>query len=87
MICNPQHERKTILLEIDGLNNRLKLARNKLLHDIIHDEYLEIKNECKNQIEKLETKLTKGKDNKKIDFPKRLYNALSNHRNQCFTFG
>lgn len=69
LINNPQKERKTILLEIDRLNNRLKQARNKLMEGVIDDEdYFEIKTECKGQIEKLEAKLTKGKDNKKIDF-------------------
>ena len=55
-INNSQHERKKILLEIDGLNNRLRLARNKLLEDVIDDEYLEIKTDCKDLIEKLESK-------------------------------
>ena len=76
---NPQKEKKAILLEIDRLNSRLKLARNKLLEDVIDDdEYFEIKNDCKEQIEKLEAKLTKGNNNKKIDFPKLLDHALSN---------
>ncbi len=78
LINNPQHEKKAVLSEIDKLNNRLKLARNKLLEDVIDDdEYFEIKSDCKAQIEKLERKLTKGKDHKKIDFPKLLDNALN----------
>ena len=72
-------EKKAILLEIDRLNSRLKLARNKLLEDVIDDEeYLEIKTDCKDQIEKLESNLTKVKDKNKIDFPKLLDHALSN---------
>lgn len=64
--------------EIDKLNNRLKLARNKLLEEVIDDdEYFEIRSDCKEQIEKLESKLTKGKDHKKIDFSKLLDNALN----------
>ena len=79
LMNNPQKEKKAILLEIDRLNSRLKLARNKLLEDVIDDdEYFEIKNDCKGQIEKLEAKLTKGNNNKKIDFPKLLEDALSN---------
>lgn len=79
LINNPQKERKAILLEIDRLNSKLKQARNKLMEDIIDNEdYIEIKTDCKEQIEKLEAKLTKGKDNKKIDFPKLLDQALSN---------
>ena len=78
-IDNPQHQRKKILLEIDGLNKRLKFARNKLLEDIIDDEeYLEIKTDCKDKIEKLESNLTKVKDKNKIDFPKLLDHTLSN---------
>lgn len=79
LLNNPQDEKKVILQEIDRLNSRLKLARNKLLEDVIDDdEYFEIKNDCKGQIEKLEAKLTKGNNNKKIDFPKLLEDALSN---------
>ncbi|MDR4953653.1 recombinase family protein [Chryseobacterium sp. ES2] len=79
LINNPQRERKAILLEIDRLNIKLKQARNKLMEEVIDDEdYLEIKTDCKAQIEKLEAKLTKGKDNKKIDFQKLLDQALSN---------
>jgi site-specific DNA recombinase len=49
------------------------------MQEVINDEdYLEIKTDCKRQIEKLEAKLTKGKDNKKIDFKKLLDQALSN---------
>ena len=79
LINNPQRERKAILLEIDRLNSKLKQARNKLMEEVIDDEdYLEIKTDCKGQIEKLEVKLTKGKDHKKIDFQKLLDQALSN---------
>ena len=78
-IDNPQHQRKKILMEIDGLNNRLKSARNKLLEDVIdNEEYLEIKTDCKDQVEKLENSLTKVQDKNKIDFPKLLDHALSN---------
>lgn len=46
--------------------------------DVIDDEYFDIKTDCKDQIEKLESKLTKVKDKKKIDFPIILERALSN---------
>lgn len=73
------HEKKVVLLEIDRLNSRLKSARTKLLEDVIdNDEYLEIKVDCKDQIDKLESKLSKVEDKKKIDFPKLLDQALSN---------
>ncbi len=79
LINNPQRERKAILLEIDRLNRRLKQARSKLMEEVIDNEdYLEIKTDCKGQIEKLEAKLTKGNDSKKIDLPKLLDQALSN---------
>ncbi|KQT26180.1 hypothetical protein ASG22_05785 [Chryseobacterium sp. Leaf405] len=68
-INNPNHERKAVLLEIDRLNNRLKIARSKLLENIIdNEEYFEVKKECKDQLEKLEGKLTKVEDKKKNRF-------------------
>lgn len=79
LVNNPMHEKKVVLLEIDRLNSRLKSARTKLLEDVIdNDEYLEIKVDCKDQIDKLESKLSKVEDKKKIDFPKLLDQALSN---------
>lgn len=78
-ISNPARERKAVLLEIDRLNNKVKIARSKLLEDIIdNEEYFEVKTECKDQIDKLERKLTKVEDRKNIDFPKLLERALSN---------
>lgn len=50
-----------------------------MLEDVIdNDEYLEIKADCKDQIDKLESKLSKVEDKKKVDFPKLLDQALSN---------
>ncbi len=78
-ISNPARERKAVLLEIDRLNNKVKIARSKMLEDIIdNEEYFEVKTECKDQIDKLERKLTKVEDRKNIDFPKLLDRALSN---------
>lgn len=54
-VKNPFDEKKLIAQEMDKLNARLSVARNKLLSEIIDDEeYLEIKNECKKRIESLE---------------------------------
>src|SRR5690606_21563009 len=51
-VQNPFDEKKRIAQEIDKLNARLSVARNKLLSEIIDDEeYLEIKDECKTRIE------------------------------------
>ena len=70
--------KKQILSEIDGLQNRLKLARNKLLEEVIDDEeYFEIKQDCKAQIEKLENKLDKESDIKKVNFPKLLDQSVT----------
>lgn len=65
-------------MEIDRLNARLSVARNKLLSETIDDEeYLETKRECKEQIEKLEEKLNRdGSDAKKINIDKSLDRAL-----------
>src|SRR5690606_37915905 len=66
-VNNPFDEKKHIAQEIDKLNARLSVARNKLLSEIIADEeYLEIKDECKTRIESLEEQLSKdGSDAKK----------------------
>jgi hypothetical protein len=49
------------------------------MEEVIDDEdYLEIKTDCKDKLKSSEAKLTKGKDNKKIDFQKLLDQALSN---------
>lgn len=59
------------------MNEKLKLARNKLLDNVIDDdEYFEIKSDYKEQIERLESKLTKEKAQKKIGFPTLIDNAL-----------
>src|SRR5690606_35937290 len=71
-------EKKQMAQEIDKLNARLSVARNKLLSEIIDDdEYLEIKDECKKRIERLEEQLSKdGSDAKKINVEKSLDRAL-----------
>ncbi|MEN5133119.1 recombinase family protein [Elizabethkingia anophelis] len=59
-LINPVEEKKRIGQEIDELSNKLSFAREKWLSKIIDDdEYVEIKKECKEQIEKLEEKLSK----------------------------
>ena len=77
-INNPFDEKKQIAQEIDKLNARLSVARNKLLSEIIDDkEYLEIKDECKKRIENLEEQLSKdGSDTTKINIEKSLDRAL-----------
>ena len=73
----PQDERKKISDEIDRLNSRISLARNKILSEIITDEeYLEIKKEDKEQIEKLETQLNDKPIENKVDLPRLLEKAL-----------
>ena len=77
-VKNPFDEKKQIAKEIDKLNARLSVARNKLLSEIIDDEeYLDIKKECKEQIEILERQLSKNDtDNAKINVDKSLDRAL-----------
>lgn len=77
-VQNPFDEKKRIAQEIDKLNARLSVARNKLLSEIIDDEeYLEIKDECKTRIESLEEQLSKdGSDTKSINIDKTLDRAL-----------
>lgn len=66
-VQNPVNEKKKIAQQIDALNQKLSTARNKLLSEIIEDEeYLEIKKECKNKIEKLEEELNKSEEKKEI---------------------
>ena len=77
-IQNPINEKKRIVQEIDRLNARLSVARNKLLSETIDDEeYLEIKKECREKIEHLEEQLSKdGSDNRGINIDKALERAL-----------
>ena len=77
-VKNPFDEKKQIAQDIDKLNARLSVARNKLLSEIIDDEeYLEIKDECRKRIESLEGQLSKdGSDAKKINIDKSLDRAL-----------
>src|SRR5690606_18869696 len=77
-VNNPFDEKKQIAQEIDKLNARLSVARNKLLSEIIDDEeYLEIKDECRKRIESLEEQLSKdGSDTKKINIEQSLDRAL-----------
>ncbi len=58
---NPMMDKRKISLEIDKLNAKLSVAREKLLSNIMDDdEYLELKKECKEKIEKLEEQLAKN---------------------------
>lgn len=77
-VQNPFDDKKRIIQEIDRLNARLSVARNKLLSETIDDEeYIEIKKECKEQIESLEEQLSKdGSDAKKVNIEKSLDKAL-----------
>src|SRR5690606_15380228 len=77
-VQNPFDEKKRIAQEIDRLNAKLSVARNKLLSETIDDEeYLEIKKECRERIESLEEQLSKdGSDTKKINIEKSLDRAL-----------
>src|SRR5699024_10989821 len=77
-VKNPFDEKKQIAQEIDKLNARLSVARNKLLSEIIDDEeYLEIKDECKTRIESMEEQMSKdGSDAKKINIDKSLERTL-----------
>ncbi len=77
-VQNPFDEKKRIIQEIDRLNARLSVARNKLLSETIDDaDYMEVKNECKAQIEILEGKMSKGGlNNKKVNIEKSLDRAL-----------
>src|SRR5690554_6310410 len=77
-VKNPFDEKKQIAQKIDKLNARLSVARNKLLSEIIDDdEYLEIKDECRQRIESLEEQLSKdGSDAKKINIDKSVDRAL-----------
>src|SRR5690606_4570629 len=58
---NPQMDKRKIAKEIDVLNDKLSVARDKLLSNIMEDEeYLELKKEYKQKIEKLEEQLSKN---------------------------
>ncbi len=66
-VQNPVNEKKKIVQQIDVINQKLSTARNKLLSEIIGDEeYLEIKRECKNEIEKLEQELNQSEEKREI---------------------
>ena len=59
-VKNPINQKKLISDEIDQLNSKLSIARNKLLAETIDDEdYIQIKKELKEKIEKLEEQLSK----------------------------
>ena len=69
--------KKKIFEEIDRLNSRISVAKNKLLSEIIDDEeYLEIKKEFKEKIELLEKQLSDKPKENKLDIPKLLEKAL-----------
>ena len=75
-IKTPKEDKKMILKEIDNLNSRLSIARNKLLSETIDDEeYIEIKKDCREKIEKFEAKFKEQPDSK-LDIPKLIEQAL-----------
>src|SRR5690606_12749479 len=77
-VQSPMNEKKKISEEIDRLNAKLSVARNKLLSETIDDEeYLEIKTESKQHIETLEEQLSKdGLNAKKTNIDKSVDRAL-----------
>ncbi|MFN1217694.1 recombinase family protein [Chryseobacterium kwangjuense] len=81
-IKNPVSEKRKILSEIEAIQNRLKLARNKLLEEVIDDEeYSEIKQECKVQTDRLEKRLNAVDVRKKVDLPKLIDQAMESMGN------
>lgn len=86
-VQDPMIEKKRVIQEIDKLNVRLSVARNKLLSEMIDDdEFLDIKKGCKERIEKSEEQLSKdGSDTKNFNIEKSLdkvlvtYKAYRNH--------
>lgn len=86
-IKTPRLEKKTLSDEIDKLNSRLSVARNKLLAETIDDdEYIEIKKDCKEQIEKLEIQLNILPEQSKVDIPKLIDQALESLTNIWKTY-
>lgn len=76
---NPQMDKRKIAKEIDMLNDKLSVARDKLLSNIIEDdEYLELKREYKQKIEKLEEQLSKNNtpDSSEQNVQRKLNKAL-----------
>ncbi|MDO5637026.1 MAG: hypothetical protein Q4G18_07220 [Myroides sp.] len=76
---NPQMDKRRIVKEIDKLNEKLSVAREKLLSNIMNDdEYLELKKEYKQKIEKLEEQLSKNNtsDPSEQDIQRKLNKAL-----------
>lgn len=76
---NPQMDKRRIAREIDKLNEKLSVAREKLLSNIMDDdEYLELKKEYKQKIEKLEEQLSKNNrsDPSEQDIQRKLNKAL-----------
>src|SRR5690606_12279243 len=58
---NPQLDKRRIVKEIDKLNEKLSVARDKLLSNVMDDEeFVELKKEYKQKIEKLEEQLSKN---------------------------
>lgn len=54
-------DKRRIAKEIDKLNEKLSVTREKLLFNIMDDdEYLELKKQYKQKIEKLEEQLSKN---------------------------
>lgn len=54
-------DKRRIAKEIDKLNEKLSVAREELLFNIMDDdEYLELKKQYKQKIEKLEEQLSKN---------------------------
>ncbi|KGO78826.1 hypothetical protein Q763_16715, partial [Flavobacterium beibuense F44-8] len=79
----PVDKKKQISNEIDRLNAKLSVARNKLLSETIDDEdYILIKKECREQIENLEEQLNKEETlTKQVNINKLVDKALESLTN------
>lgn len=76
---NPMMNKRKISLEIDKLNAKLSVAREKFLTNIMYDdEYLELKKEYKEKIEKMEEQLAKNNtsDSNEHSIQRKLNKAL-----------
>lgn len=82
-IKTPVNKKILISAEIDQLNTKLSVARNKLLSETIDDEdYKQIKKECKEKIDLLEEQLNKEDTTRKtVNIQKLINDALESITN------
>lgn len=76
---NPRMDKRKIVLEIDKLNEKLSVAREKLLSNVMDDdEYVELKKEYKEKIDKLEEQLARDDtpDSNEMSIQRKLNKAL-----------